>query len=46
MLAAYLLGIGYRKSFYAAVIGVLIAGAIVTLISVSGAEAFQWMIKV
>ncbi|MBD3313136.1 hypothetical protein GF345_01710 [Candidatus Woesearchaeota archaeon] len=45
MLAAYLLGLGYRKSFYAAVIGVLIAGTIVTAVSVSGAEAFFFLIK-
>ncbi len=46
MLAAYLIGLGYRKSFIAAVIGVLIAGVIVTLVSVTGAEAFRWMIAI
>ncbi|MFO8016115.1 MAG: small multi-drug export protein [Candidatus Woesearchaeota archaeon] len=45
MLAAYLIGLGYRKSFYAAIIGVLIAGIIVTAVSVSGAEAFYFFIK-
>ncbi|MBU0535532.1 MAG: small multi-drug export protein [Nanoarchaeota archaeon] len=45
MLAAYLLGLGYKKSFYAAVIGVLIAGIIVTLISVTGSEAWFFLIK-
>lgn len=45
MFAAYLLGIGYKKSFLAAIIGVLIAGIIVTLISVTGAEAWSFFIK-
>lgn len=45
MLAAYLLGMGYKRSFIAAVIGVLIAGTIVTLISVTGAEAWSFFIK-
>lgn len=45
MLAAYLIGLGYRKSFYAAILGVLIAGTAVTLISLSGAEAFYFLIK-
>lgn len=46
MLASYLIGLGYKKSFYAAVIGVLIAGIIVTLISVSGAEAWFFFLRV
>lgn len=45
MLAAYLIGLGYKRSFIAAVIGVLIAGAIVTLVSVSGSEVFYFLIK-
>lgn len=39
-LAAYLLGLSYRKFIIASVIGVLIAGIIVTLVSVSGNSAF------
>ncbi|MFC1730511.1 COG2426 family protein [candidate division KSB1 bacterium] len=45
MLASYLIGLGYKKSFIAAVIGVLIAGTVVTLISVSGAEAWFFFLK-
>lgn len=45
MLASYLIGLGYRKSFVAAIVGVLIAGIIVTLISISGSEAFYFLIN-
>lgn len=44
-LGAYLIGLGYRKFIVANVIGVLIAGAIVTAIMLSGMEAFRILIK-
>ena len=44
-LAAYLLGLEKKKFFVACVVGVLIAGVIVTLVSVSGLEAFQLFLK-
>ncbi len=45
-LGAYLIGLGYRKFIVANIIGVLIAGAIVTAIVLSGVEAFRILIKV
>ncbi len=45
-LAAYLLGLGYKKTIYAAILGVLVAAVIVTIITLTGAEAFRWIIKV
>jgi uncharacterized membrane protein len=45
MLAAYLIGLGYKKAFYAAIIGVLIAGIIVTAISLTGANAWYFFLK-
>jgi len=45
-LAAYLLGVGYRKFIIANVMGVLMAGAIVTAVVLSGVEAFRMLIKV
>lgn len=44
-LAAYLLGLSYRKFIIACVIGVLIASAAVTLITISGSSAFEIFIK-
>jgi uncharacterized membrane protein len=44
-LGAYLLGLGYRKFIVANIIGVLMAGAIVTAVVLSGVEAFQILIK-
>lgn len=44
-LAAYLLGLSYRKFIIASVIGVLIAGIIVTIVTISGNSAFQIFIK-
>mgnify|MGYP001441737439 CR=1 FL=1 len=44
-LAAYLIGLGYKKFIIANIIGVLIAGIIVTLITVTGANAFDFFIK-
>ena len=45
-LGAYLLGLGYRRFIVANVIGVLMAGAIVTAIVLSGVEAFRILIKI
>jgi len=44
-LGAYLLGLGYRRFIIANVIGVLIAGTIVTGVVLSGLEAFRFLIK-
>jgi len=44
-LGAYLLGLGYRKFIVANIIGVLMAGTIVTLVVLSGIEALQILIK-
>jgi len=44
-LAAYLLGLKKRKFFLATVLGVLIAGVIVTIIALSGASALDFLIK-
>lgn len=45
-LGAYLIGLGYRKFIIANAIGVLMAGAIITTIVLSGMEAFRILIKV
>lgn len=45
-LAAYILGMSYKDFIKAAVIGVLIAGVIVTAVSLTGSEAFKLFIKV
>jgi uncharacterized membrane protein len=45
-LAAYILGMNYKDFIKAAIIGVLIAGIIVTIISLTGNEAFNMFIKV
>jgi len=44
-LGAYLLGYKFKDYLRAAVVGVLIAGIVVTLVSVSGNSAFDFMIK-
>lgn len=44
-LGAYLLGYDFKNYLRAAVVGVLIAGIVVTLVSVSGNSAFDFMIK-
>lgn len=44
-LGSYLIGLGYRKFIIANVIGVLIAGIIITAIALSGSSAFQFLIK-
>ena len=45
-LGAYLLGLGYRRFIIANVIGVLIAGTIVTAVVLSGVGAFRVLIKI
>jgi uncharacterized membrane protein len=45
-LGAYLLGLGYRKFIIANVMGVLMAGAIVTAAVLSGVEGLRMLIKV
>lgn len=45
-LAANIFGLRFKKYFVASIIGVLIAGVIVTLIMVSGAEVFGLFVKV
>ncbi len=45
-LGAYLIGLGYRKFIVANIIGVLMAGTIVTTIVLSGVEAFRILIRV
>lgn len=44
-LAAYIIGMSYKDFIKAAVIGVLIAGVIVTAISLTGNEALHFFIK-
>jgi len=44
-IAAYLLGLKYRKFIIANIIGVLIAGIIVTIISLTGAGIFNIFLK-
>ena len=44
-LAAYLLGFKFKEFFKAAIIGVLIAGVIITLISTAGNTALYFLIK-
>lgn len=45
-LAAYTIGLGYKRFIIANIIGVLIAGIIVTLITLTGATAFDFFIKI
>lgn len=45
MLAAYLLGLGYKKAIYAAIWGVLIAAVIVTVITLTGAGAWSFLLN-
>ena len=45
-LGAYLLGLGYREFIVANVIGVLMAGTVVTAVVLSGVGAFRVLIKV
>jgi len=45
-IAAYLLGLKYKKFMIANIIGVLIAGTIVTIVSLTGAGIFNLFVKV
>ncbi len=45
-IAAYLLGLNYKKFVIANIIGVLIAGTIVTIISFTGFQALRIFVKV
>jgi len=42
---AYVLGMGFRRFMWVALVGVLIAAALVTLITLSGNEAFAWLLN-
>ncbi|MBN2081529.1 small multi-drug export protein [bacterium] len=44
-LGAYLLGMGFRRFMWVALVGVLIAGALVTAIVLSGNEALSWLVN-
>jgi uncharacterized membrane protein len=44
-LGSYFLGIKYQKFIIAEIIGVVIAGVIVTLVVLSGSELFSWFVK-
>lgn len=44
-LAGFILGVSFKKFFIATVIGVFIAGIVVTIVSVTGAEIFEFMLK-
>ena len=44
-LAAYLIGLNFKKFIIANIVGVLIAGVIVTIISLTGASAFSFFLK-
>ena len=45
-LAAYLIGLSFRKFVIANILGVLIAGVIVTSICLTGPEFLMWMLKI
>ena len=45
-LGAYLLGFSFKDYIIASIIGVIIAGILVTLISLSGIEALRFFIKI
>ena len=45
-LAAYIIGLGYKKFIIANTIGVLIAGIIVTIVTLTGATVFDIFIKI
>jgi len=44
-LGAYLLGMGLRRFMWVALVGVILAGAAVTLIVLSGSEAWSWLVN-
>ena len=43
-LGAYLLGMGFRRFMWVALVGVCIAALTVTLVVVTGSELFNWML--
>lgn len=43
-LGAYLLGMGFRRFMWVALVGVCIAATAVTLVVVTGSELFNWMV--
>jgi len=43
---SYVLGLGFKKFFWANILGVLIAGVIITIISVTGNHAWSLFIKI
>jgi uncharacterized membrane protein len=45
-LGAYVIGLGYKRFILANIIGVMMAGAIVTAVVISGAEAFRVLISI
>ncbi|MBW2991779.1 small multi-drug export protein [Candidatus Woesearchaeota archaeon] len=45
-IGSYVLGLNFRKFFWANVLGVLIAGTVVTIISLAGNSAWSFLIKV
>ena len=45
MLAAYVMGLDFKRSMIAAALGVLIAAVIVTVVTLTGAEAWSFLIK-
>ncbi len=44
-LAAYIIGLNFKKFIIATIIGVIIAGILVTIVSLTGIEALQFFIK-
>jgi len=45
-IASYLIGLNFKKFIIADIIGVLIAGILVTIITLTGVEAFNFFIKI
>src|SRR3989344_2268846 len=45
MLAAYVMGLDFKRSMIAAALGVLIAAVIVTVVTLTGAEAWSFLMK-
>lgn len=45
-IGSYILGIGFKRFVLANIFGVLIAGVVVTIISLTGSQAFNFLIKI
>ena len=45
LVGAYVLGVDTKRAMLAAVVGVILAGSAVTAASVSGGEAWQWLLN-